>query len=659
MSYPELSTLFEHIDISQFPLQKNMRAFLKKRNADENVIDSNGDCAGFTALWLFAKYISRDHGHTNAGGSEIKVEEKREDDQNKVNDINWLKKAYCAISSWDPATPLSPELEYYFEHIISYVSFFNNGNEIDTMAYQGNLEYLLQNTKGTQFVAESCFAACFNKQELENLLAKIPEVRLVYIGIAQKNGFHRIGLFKYRADNQKNSIYSIYDCNSKHGEQQFIDASDAASDLLSKFDTSNKEFYPIQFDIYRPILKSPTTSIPEVIKLQDLRLQPHLWYSDITPLFLAIMSRRLDEIQEILSLLGKDKSAIKSYVNLRCPVNGTPLNFALKRGLLTIARELLENGADPNAIDDLHETPLICASLHGNIEVVKELLEHHASPNIADNLGWTPLMHAACVGDNDIVTELLLHGADISKTNKDGWNALMVAQFMQPYDYKGDYSGVVATLSHTMPYQASSIKASIPTRLTVPQWWPSSLIKKLLRRSHPFVVDLTHANLADVDLRMANLSKVIITNPVKGRMVFWEHAEYAKYCDGNPKHTLKALLQKFYLCGEGSSSRFFSGAWNRAHIKSVQDLMKSDIIEDAITPIEQVIKTLLCNIQNSGKAFNKKGELHKILNFVLQYSKASKNINELIKEVNGPSDKRSHAATSSFDKCKSSIAITA
>ncbi|KAM3862376.1 LOW QUALITY PROTEIN: BRCA1-associated RING domain protein 1 [Diretmus argenteus] len=57
------------------------------------------------------------------------------------------------------------------------------------------------------------------------------------------------------------------------------------------------------------------------------------------------------------------------------------------------------------------ETPLHLAAIKGDVEAAKELLDQGADPNLKDNAGWTPLHEACNLGHRAVVEVLLLRGA--------------------------------------------------------------------------------------------------------------------------------------------------------------------------------------------------------------------------------------------------------
>ena len=83
------------------------------------------------------------------------------------------------------------------------------------------------------------------------------------------------------------------------------------------------------------------------------------------------------------------------------PVDGlhigtTPLNLASRKNHPRVVKELLEHGADVDAIGPKQDrSALFNASGDGYIGVVKVLLEHNANPNLIDTEGMTALFVAS------------------------------------------------------------------------------------------------------------------------------------------------------------------------------------------------------------------------------------------------------------------------
>lgn len=108
----------------------------------------------------------------------------------------------------------------------------------------------------------------------------------------------------------------------------------------------------------------------------------------------------------------------------------TPLLWAARRGDEAIARLLLEKGADPEAKDDDGYTPLLWAAQRGDEAVTKLLLEKGADIEAKDSNGDTPLSFAAANGREAVVRVLIDHRANIKVENRYGWTpAFLAAKF--------------------------------------------------------------------------------------------------------------------------------------------------------------------------------------------------------------------------------------
>lgn len=146
---------------------------------------------------------------------------------------------------------------------------------------------------------------------------------------------------------------------------------------------------------------------------------------DSTPLMMAAFSDDRLSVARLLIDRGADVNAISRE-------GGTALTHACDFGAYNIVELLISSGADVN----LHLqsspygwTPLTAAiGLGGYERIVRLLLIRGADVNLA--LRWsgdTPLMLAARDGFADIAATLLDGGADMNRQNNDGQTALMIA----------------------------------------------------------------------------------------------------------------------------------------------------------------------------------------------------------------------------------------
>ena len=105
------------------------------------------------------------------------------------------------------------------------------------------------------------------------------------------------------------------------------------------------------------------------------------------------------------------------------------LIIAAGHGETNRVRQLLDQRANVNAVDENGITPLMYAAHSGVTSTVKLLLDRGADVNAkATILGFTALMNAAGFGDVEMVEALLNKGAKVNETNNDGATALTIAQ---------------------------------------------------------------------------------------------------------------------------------------------------------------------------------------------------------------------------------------
>ena len=85
-----------------------------------------------------------------------------------------------------------------------------------------------------------------------------------------------------------------------------------------------------------------------------------------------------------------------------------------------VAEFLLQNGAEPNAYDEVRETPLYRAVNLGYVDCVEVLLKHDVDLDFQNRKGQTALHRAAIRGKRFVVPLLLDAGASIELEDKTG-----------------------------------------------------------------------------------------------------------------------------------------------------------------------------------------------------------------------------------------------
>ena len=138
-------------------------------------------------------------------------------------------------------------------------------------------------------------------------------------------------------------------------------------------------------------------------------------------LFEVALTNDYAEIANIL--LQQDPSIINKTDNQ----HRYPLHNAVINGKCNVARTLLENKADVNALsrfystlptDQLTVTALYWAARHNQVDCARMLLGHGAKVDYSVNNGWTPLHEASNDGYYQMAKLLIEHGA--SKQLEDG-----------------------------------------------------------------------------------------------------------------------------------------------------------------------------------------------------------------------------------------------
>ncbi|KRZ66328.1 Ankyrin repeat and MYND domain-containing protein 2 [Trichinella papuae] len=97
-------------------------------------------------------------------------------------------------------------------------------------------------------------------------------------------------------------------------------------------------------------------------------------------------------------------------------------------------KKLLEDGVDPNCIDESNTTILQEASFKGKLEFCRILLDYGADPNLTrHNHRYTALMFAVMSGNHKICLLLLRYGANPLAVNSISRNAVQLAAFTEQY----------------------------------------------------------------------------------------------------------------------------------------------------------------------------------------------------------------------------------
>lgn len=100
------------------------------------------------------------------------------------------------------------------------------------------------------------------------------------------------------------------------------------------------------------------------------------------------------------------------------------------------------------------------------ISSITELLEQGAEPNAVNNTGMTPLHEACSMGNEELVDLLLSYGASMYKLSEAGENCLYL--FLNNMPNVRNVSLLVKLLSLTSPLTVYNQKGHLPLTLTKP-----------------------------------------------------------------------------------------------------------------------------------------------------------------------------------------------
>jgi ankyrin repeat protein len=151
-----------------------------------------------------------------------------------------------------------------------------------------------------------------------------------------------------------------------------------------------------------------------------------------------IEASKVGNVGDVRTQLNAEDNIINAhYHDRRREFGSTPLHVACRNNQVDIIRILLENGADPNSVDDFGQTPLIelmlmdtdNTNINNDVSVAIELLlEHGADINAKDDENDTALMYAVHAKKKTAVDVLLANYPDLHLVDGRGRTVLQIAQ---------------------------------------------------------------------------------------------------------------------------------------------------------------------------------------------------------------------------------------
>ncbi|CAK0794608.1 unnamed protein product [Prorocentrum cordatum] len=133
--------------------------------------------------------------------------------------------------------------------------------------------------------------------------------------------------------------------------------------------------------------------------------------------------RKLDEVEGGPAVKGGGPGAPAKALKK----GGADFFDAAEWGKAEKFQEFLDQGVDPNSVDEDDDPVLFTLCMKGHAGLVERLLASGAEPSRLNDVGFTGLMIATRQGHASVVKALLAGGADPSVKNPQGETALDIA----------------------------------------------------------------------------------------------------------------------------------------------------------------------------------------------------------------------------------------
>lgn len=233
-----------------------------------------------------------------------------------------------------------------------------------------------------------------------------------------------------------------------------------------------------------------------------------------SPLHIAVLHKHGKLVEGMI--------ALGANVNVPDNQGNTPLHEAAEANDISMARRLIEAGADVAKAEGFRRTtPLILSIRAGGRELSELLLSHGADPSGADDGGQTPLMAAANKPNDEIVGLLLGAGADARPKDSLGRNVLQHCGPGLSEETMGKLIDAGADVNNRDAWQRTPVISAIMEHNT-------ALVHALLQKGadpnakddqgySPLQVALTYRKLELIDILLAKGADANITDRWTGQ----------------------------------------------------------------------------------------------------------------------------------------------
>ena len=165
----------------------------------------------------------------------------------------------------------------------------------------------------------------------------------------------------------------------------------------------------------------------EVIKVLEDAASKKARGSDPSPPPRRSMPDLIDQVSRGNLRAVRDLTNEGADINIMDQFRDTALTLSSQKGYLEIVKVLVDAGADVNAQNKLGYNALMVASQKGHLEIIKALTDAGANLNLQQINGQTALMYASSADYLDTVEFLVDAGADVNVQDENGWTALRYA----------------------------------------------------------------------------------------------------------------------------------------------------------------------------------------------------------------------------------------